>query len=628
MNFRLLSREAVVSNRRLSIVAGDAASRALAASAGLPVFATVAEYEGASAPATDVGADVVADVATKRPAPADGPDTARLRSTAETPPDGATDASVDATSPVEAPPRSAARSADGRAAAAASLAASETVAAIGPAGDASPTTASESAPRTAAALDRDVAGAAAAPRATIAPPRRPSSRPPRSRPAAAAGTIDDAATLEQAGLPSRLAVRTPVLIGAGLIGLAIIVVAVAGYVLLPAATIAITPRREPISVSLTVTADPAATAVDAASATIPAKRLDVPVQASQTFTTTGIHVNEKAARGSVTFANYDTSSGVTIRNGSIVSTEGGVHFRTQATVTLQPASIFPQFQPATGSVDIVATRTGDAGNVPANTIRVVPQGQDPVLLRVNNPSPTTGGVKTQTPQVSQAEIDKALATLHTKLRAAFDDAVAGGAGAPPGATVFPRTAVLGDATPSVNPQTLVGQAVASFDLSLTANGNVIAVDPSPIRSLAETALGAKVGADHRLVSGSVQVDVGDGSVDETGTVTFDATARGQRIAVLDPGQLRALVKGRSAHDAEAALAPFGDVRVDLWPSWATTVTTLDPRLTITVDESAGDATEGPAASAGATPARPSSSPRPSAARSTRPASSGGASAAP
>src|SRR5215212_757597 len=49
MNFRLLSREAVVSSRRLSIIAGDAASRSLAASAGLPVFASVAELEGAEA---------------------------------------------------------------------------------------------------------------------------------------------------------------------------------------------------------------------------------------------------------------------------------------------------------------------------------------------------------------------------------------------------------------------------------------------------------------------------------------------------------------------------------------------------------------------------------------------------
>src|SRR5262245_58317839 len=47
INFRLLSRDALTHDKRLSIVAGDAATRALAASAGLPVFSTVAEYESA-----------------------------------------------------------------------------------------------------------------------------------------------------------------------------------------------------------------------------------------------------------------------------------------------------------------------------------------------------------------------------------------------------------------------------------------------------------------------------------------------------------------------------------------------------------------------------------------------------
>src|SRR4051794_2363697 len=89
MNFRLLSREAVVSNRRLSIISGDAASRALAASAGLPVFASVAELEGAEAADDDAAAD-------------DGP--VRGRPAGLTPP----------------------------AAAAGTLAASETVAGIGP----------------------------------------------------------------------------------------------------------------------------------------------------------------------------------------------------------------------------------------------------------------------------------------------------------------------------------------------------------------------------------------------------------------------------------------------------------------------------------------------------------------
>ena len=47
INFRLLARDATLNSKRLSIVSGDAATRALAASAGLPIFASVAEYEAA-----------------------------------------------------------------------------------------------------------------------------------------------------------------------------------------------------------------------------------------------------------------------------------------------------------------------------------------------------------------------------------------------------------------------------------------------------------------------------------------------------------------------------------------------------------------------------------------------------
>ena len=47
INFRLLAREAAGRSRRLAIVAPEASTRALAASAGLPVFASVVEYEQA-----------------------------------------------------------------------------------------------------------------------------------------------------------------------------------------------------------------------------------------------------------------------------------------------------------------------------------------------------------------------------------------------------------------------------------------------------------------------------------------------------------------------------------------------------------------------------------------------------
>ena len=47
INFRLLAREAMSHGRRLDIVAPDASARALAASAGLPVFGRSGEYEEA-----------------------------------------------------------------------------------------------------------------------------------------------------------------------------------------------------------------------------------------------------------------------------------------------------------------------------------------------------------------------------------------------------------------------------------------------------------------------------------------------------------------------------------------------------------------------------------------------------
>ncbi|MCJ7711969.1 MAG: hypothetical protein MUQ32_14200, partial [Chloroflexi bacterium] len=47
INFRLLAREAQTNGKRLDIVAPETSARALAASAGLPVFASVAEYEAA-----------------------------------------------------------------------------------------------------------------------------------------------------------------------------------------------------------------------------------------------------------------------------------------------------------------------------------------------------------------------------------------------------------------------------------------------------------------------------------------------------------------------------------------------------------------------------------------------------
>ncbi|MFH0750992.1 MAG: hypothetical protein V2B17_04080, partial [Chloroflexota bacterium] len=71
INFRLLAREASSRSRRLAIVAPEASTRALAASAGLPVFASVMEYGEARGAADGEAAGAPIPIAA--PAPTAGP---------------------------------------------------------------------------------------------------------------------------------------------------------------------------------------------------------------------------------------------------------------------------------------------------------------------------------------------------------------------------------------------------------------------------------------------------------------------------------------------------------------------------------------------------------------------------
>jgi hypothetical protein len=352
-------------------------------------------------------------------------------------------------------------------------------------------------------------------------------------------------------------------------------------------------------------------------------RIDVPAQVSRAFTTTGKRVEQEASTGSVTFENYNFLSSNTIPGGSVVSTAGGVQFKTDRSITL-PAAKFdifgdPQVTPSRGSVAVTAVKPGPESNVAANTIRKVPPGEDADVTRVNNADPTDGGSRTEFPQVSQAEVNAAVKALQSDLAAQFQASIDAGAGTPPNATLFPTTAALGLTTSTPEPASLVGQEVPTFNLGLSASGTVIAVDASPVRSIAENRLLQRVGTDHQLVAGSTDIQVGDGVVGADGVVSFTATARARRVLIVDADSLRSIVKGRSAADARAALARYGDATVELWPAWVSTVTGFDARLTVRVVPAAGSAGPGgsPAASpagsssAGSFPNRPSSVPTPS-----------------
>ena len=545
INFRLLAREAQQRSRRLSIVAPDAAARALAATAGLPVFASTMEYE-ASLPDRPDGGEAAAEeptlLATRVPAaPAAGASSAAPLD-AGTPAPGARGAGVQRPVTPDAP-------------------------------------VSDS-------------GKGFAPSAMYTGPARP-------------GPTTGLGAERGQGLPPRPRHRrrNAVIIGLLLVAFLGVAGGAAAYLLLPTASIVLTVRSAPVPpVTFVVTADPDVTAPDPAAAVVPATRLELPLTASGTYKASGKRVDEAPAVGTVRWTNCDPTRSYSIPRGTLVRTVGGVAFGIDETVFL-PVAILnpPQISCQSRAVTVTASKTGPDSNVGAGTITVIPGQYNSVVITVRNLAPTTGGIRNEFPKVTQKDVTSALAALGKVLDAQLLTAAAAPAGLPAGSTAFPETATRGAATATVDPATLVDQEVAQFDLGATATGTVVTVDQAPILALGQARIAAAVPAERDLVAGSAVVTVGPGTVDGQ-RVRFGVTARADAAPRIDEAALRAQLKGRSKVEAEAMLGAFGDATVTLWPGWATTIPTFDARVDLRVDGLAGpNATPAPAATPTAIP---------------------------
>jgi hypothetical protein len=356
--------------------------------------------------------------------------------------------------------------------------------------------------------------------------------------------------------------------------------------ILPSAEITVTPRIEAVGpIEITVTADPAATAVDPVARVIPAQTVEIPVEASGEFKATGKRVEETKAKGGVRWRNCDPTASYSIPKGTVVKTAKGTGFATEEVVFLPVAIITASFQLQcqTSEVGVTAVDAGEAGNVAAGAITVVPARYNRTVITVSNAAPTAGGTRTEFPKVDQKDVGTAVELLRKDLETQFATALRDPAVAPRGVTMFPDTATLGDSTAEVDPATLVGQEVESFTVKIAATGRVLAVDASPVEAIAAAQLTSSVKAGNELVEGSISVKVGQGTATE-GLIDFPVTGTARQLRPLDAAALERQVLGLSKTDATTALSAYGAVAITLWPGWVTTIPSLDQRVTVVLAE--------------------------------------------
>ncbi len=570
INFRLLAREAASRDLRLAIVAPETSVRAIAIAAGVPAYATVAAYEEALA-------DEAAQEARERRRAADVAfsGTSGGRAGADHGRSGADHARPAADRAREQGPGS-------------PVSPTEAGRTPGPSGAGEARGGGSVSAGRAGASDRAGPGGGAAPGGGIVAG------------AAAGGGAGGAADATPGG--SRTGARS---LGAlpvaprvhdeprrrrrwalPLVVLLLLIVAAGGagaYLLLPSATIVVTPvgvAQGPIQ--LQVTADPTVTSVDAARLVIPAQQVPVPLTADGTFPATGQKVDQVAATGTVTFISNDTIDPVTIPAGTTVATGAGIQFLTSTTVVTPRATVNgTTITPGRASSGVTAVAPGPAGNVVAHAITVVSTRLQAFQVTADNAEPTTGGSRTVTKVISKQDYDAAVKQLATRINGQLSGAAASPSAAPSGATVIPGTATLGDVVTAPASDGLVGVARSSFQLTATATATVLAVSEQPLDGLAASHLQADVPAGWSLFPDSVRTSVSDPTVQD-GRVTFTVTAQGERWHPLDAAALLAQVKGHSVSDARTILQQYGEVSIATWPSYVTTIPTLDARVTLTV----------------------------------------------
>ena len=616
INFRLLAREAQGRSRQLLVVSAEAATRALAASAGLTVFPTVRDLEELFAPPVDGGGA----------APGGGAGAVGAAGAAGAGAELAGAAGVDA----------GANGAGGDDAGAAGAGAMKAAAAAGTAGVASRRRGRTKAqPEPDAVPTQAMATPAVVPPPVVVSPSIPAAPtvPPETGTGRALGGRSAGASLPVVSSGHRRGGSRTALVATGLaLAFVALVALVLGFLFLPAATIVVTPKVEPIGpLTFAVTADPNATTIDVAAGVVPATVVTFPLEATGDFPATGKKVSETKASGSVTFSNIDPFAQHTIAAGSLVQTPSGIGFLTQRAVVLPRASLTGlKIVPTNVDTTVRAVQAGTSGNVAAGAITIVPPEQNPAKVKVRNKAATTGGTHTEVAVVAQKDIDKATVSLTKQLTDQLTAAVADPAQVPTGSTVFPDTKSMSKPVPAPDPSTLVGQQVATFTYGLTATGSVTAVDTAAVEDLARQRLRGSVSAGHDLVSDSLQVTVGKGKV-VGDTIVFAVKATASQVARLDHDELRDEVRGKSKTEAEQILSEYGEVTITLWPGFSDRIPVYDARIDLTVSEPLPVETSspGPDSGASAAPSAGTSSPHGSAVPGgSGPAGSGGAGASP
>jgi len=342
------------------------------------------------------------------------------------------------------------------------------------------------------------------------------------------------------------------------------------YQAIPTADVVLVPGTTQLPPrTVRIVATPDSPEVDAEAGTIPAEWRQYPLAVTGAFPATGTEDRSTAATGKVRLVSQNTVVAVVVGEGTRVSTNSGIVFRTVAQVTL-PKWDGNGPKPAV-EVDIRAVKRGPGSNTGAETITRIEKGYEAQQVKVTNPDPIADGARELIKQVTNEDCDSAVETLRGRLREAFTAELA----APPtgGLTLYPDSGRLGEIDLSISCPELVGTSVPGdiFEITAGTTATALEVDTSVLEETAARHFRVTADPGMRVEAGSIEaIAAADPEVaPDAISYPVEVTARVQ-LAV-DPAQIRREIAGRGVAEAREILARYGDATLTLWPEFIPTV---------------------------------------------------------
>lgn len=333
----------------------------------------------------------------------------------------------------------------------------------------------------------------------------------------------------------------------------------AAAVVLPKATITVTPKTTPIAADLPLTFSAQAPSVDAEANIIPAKTIEVTKNATRQMTATGRSEGGEKASGEITVTNDLPRNQSLVARTRFQAPDGRI-FRAQSSVVV-PAG-------ATATVRVVADEGGEAGNLPAGTALTIPGLRSTNAVTAKVDTPLTGGTDSASTTITEADVERAKRELAAQ--AAEEGVADAKSKLAVGYTIDPEVASTTILNSTANPP--AGTTASKFTVSGQVKVIYFTYQEQDFDKVLDPDLTSKVPAGSELTDQRNETFV----VSQASDSQLSGTMKVETSAATDISKetIRDAIRGKKPEEAKAELErndQITNVQIVLFPFWVMSV---------------------------------------------------------